>query len=279
MDGTPENKYDQIGYWSEVKLDIIREYASAYSKILSARDFYHLYVDGFAGGGRHISKTSGEFVKGSPQNALEVEPPFREYHFIDLSQTKASSLRSLVGDRTDCYVYEADCNEVLLKEILPRCRYKNFRRALWLLDPYGLHLDWTVVEAAGKEGTIEIFLNFPVMDMNRNVLWRDSSKVSQKDIARMDAFWGDDSWREIAYTKTEDLFGYEMEEKTDIRTVVDAFRRRLQSAAEFAEVPEPMPMRNTTGAIVYYLFFASQKPVAKNIVNDIFKKYWNKGPQ
>lgn len=28
---------DQIGYWSEVKLDIIREYAKAYSTILSAQ--------------------------------------------------------------------------------------------------------------------------------------------------------------------------------------------------------------------------------------------------
>ncbi len=38
-------KYDEIGYWSEVKLDIVREYAVAYTTILSARknpSFYHL---------------------------------------------------------------------------------------------------------------------------------------------------------------------------------------------------------------------------------------------
>jgi len=34
-----------------------------------------------------------------------------------------------------------------------------------------------------------------------------------------------------------------------------------------------MPMHNTRGATVYYLFFASQKPVAENIVRDIFNKY------
>jgi hypothetical protein len=27
-------RYDEIGYWSEVKLDIIKKYAAAYSKIL-----------------------------------------------------------------------------------------------------------------------------------------------------------------------------------------------------------------------------------------------------
>ena len=33
-----ESKYDEIGYWSEVKLDIIREYAAAYSRILSSQE-------------------------------------------------------------------------------------------------------------------------------------------------------------------------------------------------------------------------------------------------
>ncbi|MGH9850963.1 MAG: hypothetical protein ACREBD_14090, partial [Blastocatellia bacterium] len=59
--------FDQIGYWSEVKLDIIKEYAAAYSRILSAQKnptLYHLYVDAFAGAGIHISKASGEFVPG-----------------------------------------------------------------------------------------------------------------------------------------------------------------------------------------------------------------------
>ncbi len=37
-----------------------------------------------------------------------------------------------------------------------------------------------------------------------------------------------------------------------------------------------MPMRNSKGVIVYYLFFASNKPVAANIVTDIFNKYRKK---
>jgi hypothetical protein len=36
-------------------------------------------------------------------------------------------------------------------------------------------------------------------------------------------------------------------------------------------------MRNSQGATVYYLFFASQKPVAQDIVEDIFRKYRNGG--
>ena len=41
----------------------------------------------------------------------------------------------------------------------------------------------------------------------------------------------------------------------------------------FAQVPEPIPMRNSRSATVYYLFFASQKAIAGNIVRDIFNKY------
>ncbi len=42
-------------------------------------------------------------------------------------------------------------------------------------------------------------------------------------------------------------------------------------------VPEPIPMRNSKGAVVHYLLFASQKPVADNIVKDIFRKYRDMG--
>jgi len=54
---------------------------------------------------------------------------------------------------------------------------------------------------------------------------------------------------------------------------VEAFRERLRKVAGFKNVVEPTPMRNSKGAIVYYLFFASQKDVANRIVKHIFKKY------
>ena len=74
-----EPKYDEIGYWSEIKLDIIKDYAAAYSRILSGQkkpSLYHIYIDAFAGAGVHISKRTVEFFPGSPFNALMVKPPF-----------------------------------------------------------------------------------------------------------------------------------------------------------------------------------------------------------
>jgi three-Cys-motif partner protein len=81
----------------------------------------------------------------------------------------------------------------------------------------------------------------------------------------------------VAYTPVNDLFDGTMEEKATNKVIAAAFRERLRTVAGFANVPEPVPMRNSTGAVVYYLFFASQKPVANKIVADIFKKYRNRG--
>lgn len=60
-------KLDTIGFWSEVKLDILREYAQAYSRILTKKGLYHVYVDAFAGPGKHISERTGRLIAGSPQ--------------------------------------------------------------------------------------------------------------------------------------------------------------------------------------------------------------------
>jgi three-Cys-motif partner protein len=270
-------KFDVIGNWSEVKLDIIREYAHAYSTVLSAQpSLYHVYIDAFAGAGVHVSKDSGGHVAGSPLNALQTEPPFREYHFIDLDGGKVDFLRELTGDRPDVHFYEGDCNRILLEDVFPKVRFEQFRRGLCLLDPYALDLRWEVIDAAAELGTIDLFLNFPIMDMNRNVFWRNPAGVDPSDVARMNTFWGDESWRTVAYEQVRDLFDV-WEEKSDNDTIAEAFRTRLLKAAEFSNVPEPVPMRNSTGATVYYLFFASQKPVAQHIVNAIFEKYRSRG--
>jgi len=274
-------KYDEIGYWSEVKLDIIKEYASAYSRIMSSQtspQFYHLYIDAFAGSGKHISKSTGEFVSGSPENALLVKPPFREYHLIDLDKQKIESLENMAGTCREIYIYHGDCNHVMLDSVFPRAKYENYRRALCVLDPYGLHLNWDVISKAGQMKSVDIFLNFPVADINRNVLWRKPENVSPSQIERMSRFWGDDSWHKEAYalSKQIKMFGEEELEKASNQQIAAAFRKRLIDVAGFVNVPEPIAMRNSQNAVIYYLFFASQKPVAGDIVKYIFNKYADK---
>jgi three-Cys-motif partner protein len=182
--------FDAIGYWSEIKLEIVRDYASAYSRILNAKKLPHIYIDAFAGAGLHISKTSGDFIPGSPLNALNVQPPFREYHFIDLDAEKVEHLRQVAANTQNVQIYEGDCNGILIENIFPTLEFGTYRRALCLLDPYGLDLRWEVMRMAGQLGTVDMFLNFPVMDMNRTALWRNPENVRPALARRMSNFLG-----------------------------------------------------------------------------------------
>jgi three-Cys-motif partner protein len=235
------------------------------------------YVDAFAGAGRLISKRTGEFVPGSPLNALGVKTPFTEYHLIDLDRGRVSALREEVGPRTDVFIYNEDANKVLLETVFPRCRFEGFNRALCLLDPYGLNVNWDVLQTAGHMGSIEIFYNFMIMDANMNVLWRNPDKVDPVQAERMDKVWGDRTWRQAAYVGRPTLWGTTVDEKAPNRDVAEAFRARLEKVAGFRFVPDPVPMRNSRGATIYYLFFASPNRTGARIVEEIFNAYRTRG--
>jgi three-Cys-motif partner protein len=263
---------DEVGPWSEIKLEIIKKYAKAYSKILTSRKFYHVYIDAFAGAGEHLSKTSSKKIKGSPVIALRTEPPFKEYYFVDLDPKKILALGKKINNKNNIFLYNDDCNKVLIEKIFPKVEYKDFKRGLCLIDPYGLDLDWKVVKTAGEMKTFDIFINFPIADINRNVLRHDRNKVSKSDIKRMNTFWGDQSWENIAYSNKNLLFP-DMKEKQDNETVLNAYLKRLKNIAGYKNVPKPLAMKNSNNAVIYYLVFASQNKVANHIIEDIFKKY------
>jgi three-Cys-motif partner protein len=269
-------KIDEIGPWSEVKLDILKRYAVEYSKILSNQQnpsFTQVYIDAFAGAGYHLSKATGEMVLGSPLNALLVRPAFREHYLIDLDGDKIDGLREIVGERPDVHLHHGDCNKVLLEEVFPKVHFKDYKRGLCLLDPYKLTLQWKVIQEAGSMRSLDVFLNFPIHDINRTVLFHRPEKVSPANIARMNPYWGDQSWEDVAYDKNLDLFGQSDVEKVSNPRFAEAFRQRLKKVAGFAKVPDPLPMRNKKRSVVYYLFFASQKGTAENIVKYIFDNF------
>ena len=204
-----------------------------------------------------------------PWHPTVMPDPLEKYKskMLDLARHETTPLNKY---------HEGDCNEILLNKVFPRCRWDDYRRALCLLDPYGLAVDWKVLRTAGEMKSIEIFYNFMIMDANMNVFMRDPGKVMLAQAHRMDAVWGDNSWRSTAYTTTEDLFGT-IERKTTNEDIAEAFRLRLEQIASFAYVPPPMPMRNSKGAVVYYLYFASQNKTGARIVKDIFDTYGSRG--
>ena len=170
------------------------------------------------------------------------------------------------------YTYTEDCNTVLLRDVFPRAKHSDYRRALCLLDPYNIDLTWDVIEAAGKSGSVDMFLNFMIMDINRNALRKRVEKSLQSKVDQLTRLVGDESWKEAGYRKVETLFGEDYQ-KVSNEEFAEWFRQRLITKAGFKHVPKPMPMKTKNNAVIYYLYFASQKPAALNIVNGIFKKY------
>jgi hypothetical protein len=75
----------------------------------------------------------------------------------------------------------------------------------------------------------------------------------------------------VGYDTTGNLFGEP--QKVSNEVFAEAFRQTLIKKAAFKQVGQPMPMKTKTNAVIYYLFFAFQKPVAANIVKDIVDKY------
>lgn len=271
-------QFDQIGRWSELKLEIVEKYGAAYTTAFvgpKGRRLKKYYIDAFSGAGIHLSKETGRQIEGSPARALKVRPPFDHFYFIDLNPEKTAYLQNLCKGRHDVDIVTDDASSYLTQKLLPNIQYTKFNRALCLLDPYGLHLDWEVVRQAGQSRAVDMFLNFPVMDMNRNAIWRNPERAPREGIERMTRFWGDDSWRRAAYADSAQyqFFSVPDRVKQDNDAIVGAFRERLKMIAKFDFVPEPLPMKNSNNAVVYYLFLASPKAVAKKIIEEIFAKY------
>jgi len=268
-----EPQLDKLRPWSPVKHLIVQKYIRAYSRIIARQPkLRHVYVDAFAGAGMLRNVQTGAKAAGSPIIALDIKPAFHEYHFIERDESRARMLRQHVGARGT--VYTGDCNDLLLNCALPLCRWREHRRGFWLLDAYGMDYDWRVIAAAGAEKGVEILLNWPIHDINRNAAWRNPSKLDDARLERMRRFWGDDSWRDVAYVKQFGLFGGEpTERKLPYTRIVEAYRDRLKNAVGFPFVPDPLLVRGDERQPLYYLVFASHNSTGEKIARDVFRRH------
>jgi three-Cys-motif partner protein len=150
------------------------------------------------------------------------------------------------------------------------------------LDPDGLNVQWSVIRECGSTKQIEVLLNFSTMGMNLNAALRDPAKIKAEYARNMNQQWGDDSWKEVAYSEVKsslfpDEEGYLQKAKND--SIMMAFKGRLKTKGGFAFISDPVPFVDPrANAAIYYLFFASPKEVGVNIFNDIIKKIDRDGP-
>lgn len=152
------------GDWTAEKLERVRKYLSAYTTALKNQPFRLVYIDAFAGTGYYgrdetpdiraipeleDSETQA-FLKGSARIALEVNPRFDEFVFVDRNPRHCAELSTL-GDeyphlKSRMSVVNADAN-AYLQELTARDWIKRKERGVLFLDPYATQVDWQTVQA------------------------------------------------------------------------------------------------------------------------------------
>ena len=272
------NPNDTIGPWSEDKLDLLKKYFHAYTRVMRGqtwcRNGYH-YIDAFAGTGKPRARDEERYIDGSPRVALTIQHPFHSYTFIEKTPWRAQRLEDLVNEfpDRDIRIREGDCNHIITTEITSYIRYERFNRGLIFLDPFGMGTEWSTIEQIAETRALEIFINFPVMALNRTVLPNDPNTLTEAQIERMNQFWGSTEWRGDIYTQIPTLFGdVEMKiERTTGQRLGRLFKKRLEEV--FSHVTSPLVMTNSKNAPLYCLILAGHNSTGTKIVNQIFQRY------
>ena len=223
---------DTIGNWSVDKLTLLRKYLEAYVSVLSNQSWCqgYEYIDGFAGTGKPKTRDEQQYVDGSPRVALELSSPFTKYHFIESSNWRIEKLKRLRKEfpSRQVEIYPGDCNDVLRSKIVPDLPMKSFKRALAFLDPFGMELKWSTLEEVAQVGTIEVFLNFSVMAINRNVRLRRKEDISPAVRERMDHFWGTEWEAETVRGKADAVWTRDRQNKAVGQRIGRAIQNRLK---------------------------------------------------
>lgn len=269
---------DEVGPWSEDKLRLLGKYLHAYTLIMQGQNWcrngYH-FIDAFAGTGKPRARDEERYIDGSPRVALSIQYPFSSYTFIEKEPWRVERLRSLEQQFPErrIQIIQADCNQVLANDIVIRIRYEYFNRGLVFLDPFGMNLEWSTIRKIAETRALEVFMNFPVMTLNRTVLTNDPNALTATQIDRMNRFWGSVDWRDDIYEHVDTLFG-PVEAKvrpTSGKRLGQLFKKRLNEV--FSHVTDPLVMVNSRNAPLYCLIFAGHNTTGAKIMQDIFKGY------
>lgn len=268
----------EIGPWGIVKNEIVEKYCKAYLGVFKYQNWAETcYVDVFAGAPYNSLRGTGSQVSGSAVRALDLEPSFNEYCFIDVDEVKALALENECARRPNARVIHGDGNQYLRDRMIPRLKANPKLRTLILIDPYGMEIAWDTIVALGQIGHSDVIINFPTMDINRNALRRKIEAHHPTQAARMTNLWGDDSWQDAFYAPSAQmsLFGEPVptEKTATNQIVVGAYCDRLRDHAGFRFVSDPIGIKNSRNSVLYYLILASPKAVGKRIMKDIQKRY------
>lgn len=218
------------GPWTQDKLERLQKYLAAYTKIFKrnprASYFEISYIDAFAGTGYmatpevpagyffpELLEGVEEYQKGSVRRALEVEPSFDHYIFVERDKKCFQELANITkefADR-DIRLSNEDANVFLQRW----CKTLDTRRnrAVVFLDPFGANVSWKTIQAIASTQAIDVWILFPLL-INR-MLDRDQ-KPREAWAKRLTDIFGTPEWEREFYT-TQKLTGlFDFAENTEL---------------------------------------------------------------
>ena len=276
------------GDWTENKIEIIVEYAKAYLNIMNIHATKNgwklLYFDGFAGSGfiKKGKKENQKLIVGAAKRILEIEDPrpFDLFYFVEKDVANANNLREnteLQFPEKNVHIVNTDCNEKIksMSEFLASSKGKKYK-ALAYIDPCGMQLQWSSLEALQKL-SVDVWILVPT-GMGVNRLLKNDSNISDAWVSKLETFLGMSKDEILKYfykeRVTQTLFGEEtITSKEDKAIERSAFLYKERLAKLFSFVSEPYVLKNRTNSIMFHFFMASNNKTAVKIANDIIGKY------
>jgi three-Cys-motif partner protein len=203
------------GEHTQEKLEAVGNYLPAYTTALGQL-FTLCYVDAFAGTGECDITVSGKKVRvqGSASIALNCAPPFHKLFFVEKIASRARALKKLAerARGRNIGVVQGDANIEVPNYLATLSRSE---RAVVLLDPYGMTVEWRTLERIAKTKLADVWYLFPLSGLYRQATL-DSRNIDQFKEVALSRIMGPHDWNKALYEPkpTGDLFG----DDSDIRT-------------------------------------------------------------
>lgn len=262
------------GEWTEIKLNALQKYISAYCTALKNQNFNKVYLDVFAGSGS--CKTRTDIIPGSTRIALEFGS-FDEYIFIEKNQEFVKELNELIKifPNKNIIIICGDCNDKL-DNVLSKYNWYS-TRMLAFIDPFSTQLSYDTLVKISKIQAIDSWYLFPFSALIRCIKKDGNISESLKDI--IFGMLGTTEWEKGLFKKSiqVNLFNEDIYERVEINDICCFIKKNLNKI--FPYVSCPVYLTNTKNAPLFLLFFTMSNPsdraieVGKEISSSIIKAY------
>lgn len=299
MVGEPNSSWG--GAWTEEKLNAFEKYVNAYLTIMNKYrgqyDWKLIFFDGFAGSGSRNEDTSSEDnqlmidlidehqiaaeeltpYKGAAERVLNiVQDGFDFYYFIDKDAASSSQLQEKLASYQKDKRLEfrhSDANTEVSK-LADAMRKNSKLKALVLLDPFGMQVDWSSIERL-KGTSTDLWILIPTGVIVNRLLDR---KCKLTHIEKLTSFFGKDEafLRNYFYSTHQDmtLFGdVEVIEKVKepIRKIAELYIQQMVTIFKYV-TKQPLVLCNTRNMPIFHFACASNNESAVKIAHEIINK-------